>query len=453
MNILIVDDDEKLSSGLRRKLRCDGWLFSSAVSGEEALENIESVDMLVTDLRLPGIDGIELMRRAMEKHPQIEVVVMTGYGTIPNAVEAMREGARAYLTKPFDTEELRCHIRDVQRLLEFRTMAGKFGRGDLVGGSRAMEHIYTEIDIAASSGAPVLITGETGTGKELAARAVHNLSSRRAGPFVAVNLGAIPAELAEGELFGHEKGAFTGAASARKGKFQVARDGTLFLDEINSLPLELQPKLLRAIETRETWPLGSEQPDKVELRIIAAANSSVEELVQKKEFRQDLYYRLNVIRINMPPLREHAEDIPAIAGVLLKRIQERNADTRNVVIAPDVLARLIKQPWPGNVRELSNTLERAYTRLSATVAADSEEDLVIDSGCIGVMTAGPSKENLVFKDAKAQAADDWARKAITDALVETQGNISNAAKLIKMNRSALMRLMKKYGMSKDTVIN
>ena len=256
---------------------------------------------------------MELLREARKKRPDLEVIVMTAYGTIPSVIEAMKLGARAYLTKPFKADELLLHLRNIEEVIQLRSVASRAGRGGLVGSSAPMRRVYTEIDIGAASDAPILITGETGSGKDLAANAVHELSSQRNAAFMAVNLGAIPHELAEDELFGHEKGAFTGAHARKKGRFALAEGGTLFLDEIDSLPLELQPKLLHAIESNEIWLLGSERKHKMNVRIIAATNADIEKLVREGRFREDLFYRLNVLRIAMPPLREHVQDIPQIA--------------------------------------------------------------------------------------------------------------------------------------------
>jgi DNA-binding NtrC family response regulator len=257
MRTLVVEDDPAVVDALRDSFQNSSLNIDYATNGESALKKISDIDLLVTDLRLPGMNGTELFNEARRRKPEIEVVIMTAYGTIPSAVEAMRRGARAYLTKPFDPEELIIHIRTIQETLKLREMAFRFSRGDLIGSSLLMQKVYQEIDLAASSDSSVLITGETGTGKELAACAIHDLSLRKNGPFIAVNMGALPKDLVDSELFGRERGAFTGADARKRGRFALANGGTLFLDELTSLPLDLQPKLLRAIETKEIRSLGA----------------------------------------------------------------------------------------------------------------------------------------------------------------------------------------------------
>jgi len=449
MKVLLVEDDKNLLSGLLRELRSGDWDLESASDAAAALQKIEDTDVLVTDVRMPGMNGIELMREARERCPDMEVIVMTAYGTIPAAIEAMRNGARAYLTKPFDTEELLLHLGAVQKLLRLREAAAKAGRGELVGSSAVMRGVYREIDVAAASSAPILVTGETGTGKDLAANAIHSLSSRKDGPFITVNLGAFPRDLVDGELFGHEKGAFTGAHARKQGRFVVADGGTIFLDEIDSLPLDLQPKLLRAIEKKEVWPLGAEKAANVDVRIVAATNANLENLIGEGTFRKDLYYRLNVLRIEMPALKEHAEDIPQIARVLLDRLAERHGCS-DVEITPAALSYLIIQPWKGNVRELSNILERGLAR---TMAARSEhapdKRIALDITAFDEHAAAPPQGDLPFKEAKIRAADEWAKQAIRTTLAETQGNVSEAARRLQMSRTALIRLLNKYDIDKD----
>jgi len=249
----------------------------------------------------------------------------------------------------------------VEETLKLREMAFRFSRGELVGSSLLIQKVYQEIDLAAASDSPVLITGETGTGKELAARAIHDLSSKKKGPFIAVNMGALPKELVESELFGREKGAFTGADTRKRGRFALAEGGTLFLDELTSLPLELQPKLLRAIETKEIWTLGAEKPEQVQVRPVAAANANIDAMIKDGTFRADLYYRLNIHRIFMPPLRDHPEDIPIIARTLVERAKtdDKTGSLRATEISGEALAVLVSRPWPGNVRELANVPGKA----------------------------------------------------------------------------------------------
>jgi DNA-binding NtrC family response regulator len=438
MRTLVVEDDPAVVEALRDSFQDSRLDIDYATDAESALKKIPDVDLLVTDLRLPGMNGTELLNEARRRKPEIEVVIMTAYGTIPSAVEAMRRGARAYLTKPFDPEELIFHIRTIEETLKLREMAFRFSRGELMGSSLLMQKVYQEIDLAATSDSPVLITGETGTGKELAAHAIHDLSPRKNGPFIPVNMGALPKDLVESELFGRERGAFTGADARKRGRFALADGGTLFLDELTSLSLELQPKLLRAIETREIWSLGAEKPEQVQVRAVAATNADIEAMVSAGTFREDLYYRLNSHRIFMPPLREHPEDIPIIARTLVERAKtdDKTGSVRATEISGEALAGLVSRRWPGNVRELANVLGKAALRSKTLGAPRIEvEHLDPEPGSFPLLS---------FKEAKDKAAEEWSKRAIRTALALTEGNVSKAAVLLKMNQNALFRLIKKY---------
>jgi DNA-binding NtrC family response regulator len=443
MRTLVVEDDTAVVEALRESFQDSGLDIDYATDGESALKKIPEVDLLVTDLRLPGMDGTELLKEARRRKPEIAVVIMTAYGTIPSAVDAMRRGARAYLTKPFNPEELIFHIRTVEETLKLREMAFRFSRGELVGASLLMQKVYQEIDLAAASESPVLITGETGTGKELAARAIHDLSPRKKGPFIAVNMGALPKDLVESELFGREKGAFTGADARKRGRFALAEGGTLFLDELTSLPLELQPKLLRAIETKEIWTLGAEKPEQVRVRPVAATNADIDAMIKEGTFRADLYYRLNIHRIFLPPLRDHPEDIPIIARTLVERAKtdDKTDGPRATEISGGALAALVSRPWPGNVRELANVLSKAVLRgKTLGVSRIEAEHLDPEPGSFPLLS---------FKEAKDKAAEEWSKGTIRTALALTEGNISKAAVLLKMNQNALFRLIKKYGLKSN----
>jgi DNA-binding NtrC family response regulator len=444
MRTLVVEDDTAVVEALRESFQDSGLDIDYAADGESALKKLPEVDLLVTDLRLPGMEGTELLKEARRRKPEIEVVIMTAYGTIPSAVEAMRRGARAYLTKPFDPEELIFHIRTVEETLKLREMAFRFSRGELVGSSLLMQKVYQEIDLAAASDSPVLITGETGTGKELAARAIHDLSAQKKGPFIAVNMGALPKDLVESELFGREKGAFTGADARKRGRFALADGGTLFLDELTSLPLELQPKLLRAIETKEIWTLGAEKPEQVQVRPMAATNANIDTMISEGTFRADLYYRLNIHRIFMPPLRDHPEDIPIIARTLVERAKtdDKTGDLSATEISGGALAALVNRPWPGNVRELANVLRKAVLRSKTSGASRIEaEHLDPEPGSFPLLS---------FKEAKDKAAEEWSKGTIRTALALTEGNVSKAAVLLKMNQNALFRLIKKYDLKSNS---
>jgi two-component system, NtrC family, response regulator AtoC len=441
MKIVLVEDDDALRTALAELLRRAGHQVSNCPDGAMGLKAVDEADLLVTDLRMPGFDGLSLLREARLRRPSLQVIVMTGYGSIGSAVEAMRLGARAYLTKPFEIEELLLHLREVETLHRLLGIPAS-GRGDLVGSGTAMRRVYGEIDVAALSDAPVLIVGDTGTGKELAARAIHQASRRAQGPFIAVNCAAISRELIESELFGHESGSFTGAQGRKRGRFALAKGGTLFLDEINSLPLDLQPKLLRAIEAQEIWPVGAEAAERTDLHLLAATNVKLDGLVRAGGFREDLYYRLHVLSVVLPTLREHPEDIPQIVHALLVRAAggvERHS------ITATALSNLIARSWPGNVRELANALERALARAA-----------VGQPGISGVSPLTISVEHLdplpvgslpvAFKAGRERAAEEWARVAIRNALTRSRGNTSEAARILKMSRTALLRLINKYGL-------
>lgn len=440
MKILIAEDDKAFLTGLVGILKETGHEIGTAGGTDAALARLEGVDLLITDVRLPGAGGLTLIVEAKRIRPLVEIIVMTGHGTIRNAVEAMKLGARAYLTKPFEVDEILAHVREVGKLVHLRAAAAGSGRGGLVGSSDAMRRVYTAIDMAAASVASVLISGPTGSGKELAARAVHDASDRAAGPFVAVNLGALPRDLVESELFGAEAGAYTGQKGRRRGRFAVAHRGTLFLDEINSMPLDLQSKLLRSIETRTIWPLGAEKAETIDVRIIAATNDHLERLVAAKTFREDLFYRLHVLTVEMPALDDHLEDIPLIVRALLER-KAAGSDSPSTQISGPALGALFQRNWPGNIRELDNVLERAVSR----ARLDSPEKITIFPTHLEVGSPMDAKK-FPFKRAKALAADEWSKRTLREAFAHANGNISLAARNLDMSRTALMSLIKKYGL-------
>jgi DNA-binding NtrC family response regulator len=440
--VLIVEDDPDFLESLAEMLRRQGYSVRSAGDGAAGLGQVREADVLITDVRLPGLSGLELLARGRERNPSLQVIVMTGYGSIQDAVEAMRRGACNYLVKPFESEELLLHLRQLDEVIRLRKAASRAGRGDLVGTSPAMQAVYRAVDVAAASVAPVLITGETGTGKELAARAIHELSGRGGMPFLAVNLGALSKDLAESELFGHEKGAFTGAGKAKPGRFALAGEGTLLLDEIGTLPLDLQPKLLRAIETREFWPVGGERPLTLNARVITATNADLAAQLREGSFRQDLYYRLDVLRVHLPPLREHPEDIPAISLALLERLAASACPEGGPPsLAPETLAALVTHPWPGNVRELQNALEKGLARSLTS----GRTPIRIEAADLD-LPAGEEILAVPYREGRARAAEEWGRKAVSAAIAASGGNVTRAAGRLQMNTSALFRLIKKYGL-------
>lgn len=446
MTVLVVDDDDVLARSICDLIATAGHRTVLAATGSLALARIETVDAVLVDLHLPDISGLEVVRRLRAVRPDLEVVVITGDGTVATAVEAMRLGARAYLVKPFEPEELLLHLREMAHVRRLRIVSA--GRGRLVGGSRQMQRAYADIDVAAGSTAPVLVTGGTGTGKELAAQAIHEMSSRQGRAFVAVNCAAIPAGLAESELFGHEPGAFTGASSRRKGRFALAHGGTLFLDEVDSLPAEVQPKLLRALESGEFWALGAEHADYADVRIIAASNRELEREVAEGRLRGDLFWRLNVLRVRMPALAERSEDIPLLVRTILDRAVAERPDGQprmRIEATPQALARLVAQPWPGNVRELGSAVARARARASAE--RPGADPLVIDARHLDPEVIALPTEP--FLAARARAMEAWTRSTVAAALEAAGGRPTEAARLLKMGRTAFLRLTAKFDLRSE----
>ncbi len=439
MIVAVIEDDAALRRGLMLELRDAGHEAVGGQSLAEAMALAERADAVLTDVSLPESPdaGIGIVREVKRRFPTTEVLVMTGYGTIPQAVEAIRLGARTYLQKPFPSATLLRLLGEIEQVRGLRR--GVSGRGALIGASPAMRRTYVQIDMAAASDLPVLIQGETGTGKELAARAVHDLSKRARKPFIAVNCAAIPKELAESELFGHEAGAFTGAGVKRTGRFLLAGEGTLFLDEVNSLPADLQPKLLRTLETGEVWPVGASRPERSVARLISASNSDLQRLVEEHRFREDLYYRLDVLPVQLPPLRQRVEDIPAIATAIIERGQ---GDGARCSLSADALAALLPHAWPGNVRELANLVNRASVVARAT--ADGGGPVIIQPEHLDLPGAVP---DLPFKEAQERATDDWTRRTVQAALVRAKGSMGQAAALLRMDRSNLYRLVRRLGIA------
>src|SRR5437867_426697 len=382
--ILIVEDDEIFLRPLQRTLEVEGYDVLVVGSGEEAMELLKSddVDLVLTDKRLPGVDGVELVRRIKSDHPDLAVVVMTAYGTIGSAVEAMRLGAEDYLVKPFDAAEVLMVLR---RAIEFQELKAasratirrnqeRFTLKNMVARTAAMQEVFDLVSSVAGLDTTVLIHGETGVGKELLARSIHFSGARKDRPFVAVNCAAIPEELFESELFGFRKGAFTGASETRRGLFQIANGGTLLLDEVGEMPLALQSKLLRAIEEKRVTPIGSDRVVEIDVRFIATTNKDLHAEVERGAFRRDLFYRLSVMPVSIPPLRERPEDIPLLAEHFLEQASRRSKKSFRA-IAPSSLEALVRYPWPGNVRELENVIERAVIVSTGDVLSDVERFL------------------------------------------------------------------------------
>lgn len=436
LRILIVEDDEALRDSLVLLLRQAGHDVSDAGSAAVARPLLGAVDLLLTDLRLPDDLGTTLLVDALKMNPRLQVIVMTGYATVESAIAATRNGARDYLLKPFEMDVLKRQVAEVDKLCARQHDGASWPTG-LVAASAPLQQVLATIEVAAETSAPVLIEGETGTGKDVVARTIHQRSSRREHPLIAINLAALPRELVDSELFGYERGAFTSAVNRRQGRFALAGNGTLFLDELNSLPLEVQPKLLRALETREIWPVGAERPLPIQARIIAASNQPLAELVGQGRFRADLYYRINVLHIHIPPLRERPVDIPFIVRSVLDGSDIPRSSLAPIEIAPDALDWLVAHSWPGNVRALKNLLARALLQSPALLRKPPR----IERQDLAPRETQPAP--LPFKEAQSAATDSWSRSAIVAALQKADGNRAQAAKLLQMNRTALFKLMKK----------
>jgi DNA-binding NtrC family response regulator len=444
--VLIVDDEPGVRASVKLILqdRCD---VVEAADGTAALEIMrrQDVDCCLLDILMPGMDGIEVLACIKRLDATIEVVLVTAVRTLRTAVEAMRLGAHDYLTKPFPVEELR---EAVHRALERRALrrearylrdelAWHEGLDELIGGSAAMRRVYELIGQVARTTATVLVTGESGTGKELIARAIHRQGPRRDGPFIAVNCGALPAELLESELFGHERGAFTGAHARKLGKFELADGGTVFLDEVGTLRMDLQPKLLRALQERVVDRVGGTRTLKVDVRFIAASNVDLRQAVQDRRFREDLFYRLNVIPITVPPLRERPEDIVPLAQHFLARYA-RHFGKPVIGVSPRALDLLQRYHWPGNVRELENIIERSIAL--ATEPVVQLDDIPLD---LALAPAGPTgDERHSLRDARLEFEGQVIRRALNRA----GGNQTLAARFLGLHRNTLLTKMGQAGL-------
>jgi DNA-binding NtrC family response regulator len=452
--VLIVDDEPDVVANWSRVLERDGYRCLGATESQHALRLLEAEhpDVVLTDLQMPGADGLAVLRRATDLDPDVVVVVITGHGTVESAVEAMRLGAFDYLLKPLPSNDVlrlavergvaQRRLRDENRRLR-EGLSPQVGLDKVVGKSPAIEAVFELVRKAARSEANILIQGESGTGKELIARAIHANSARSAQVFVPVDCASLPENLLESELFGHERGAFTGADRTKPGMFEVADRGTLFLDEVGELPLGLQAKLLRALQEREIRRVGGTKQIPVDVRLVAATNRDLAESVRKREFREDLFYRVNVIPIPLPPLRERAGDVPLLAYHFLGRYG-RNRERPLEGIATDALAALEAYPWPGNIRELQNAIERACVLADGpTLQLRDLPEHVRGRGRIAPVAA-PGK-TLSLREAR----DTWLRaftyEYLTDLLREHGGNVSQAAKTAGVDRKTLHRLLTKFG--------
>jgi two-component system response regulator HydG len=444
--LMVIDDLDSARAMMKRALArsYDVFDFGSVAEALPAVERAE-FDCIVTDLRMPGIDGLEGMRRFKAKVPDIPVILLTAFGTVETAVEAMKAGAFDYLKKPFEPEELEIvvargveHARMKRENARLRTaLSGAFSVQNVVGKSQAMKDLIAMLERIAPSDVPILIEGESGTGKDLLARAAHALSSRAAGPYVALNMSAIPENLAEAELFGHEKGAFTGADQAREGFFAEAEGGTLFLDELGLLPPQLQPKLLRVLQDGSYIPVGSRKPRKADVRVVAATNEDLARNVKEGKFREDLWFRLRVVPLRLPPLRERREDIPLLVKHLVLKHALRLS---RPPLEPDAdaMRALLDHPWPGNIRELEHARERGLllARGESITLADLPPELAAADAAAGGGAEGRFR----------RARDAWERKWLEDLLREAGGSVAKAAELAGLHRSTLYEKLTRYGL-------
>jgi two-component system NtrC family response regulator len=441
--ILLIDDDTSLRRVLEYNLQEAGYEVLAAADGDQGLAifNEQTPDLVITDLKMPGMSGFELLSAIKSSSPQTLVMVITAFGAVETAVEAMKLGAYDYITKPFNRDELRLVVA---KALEMRGLAEENQRlraelsdrtdfNNIIGISRGMEQLFAMVRKVADSEATVLIGGESGTGKELVARAIHANSARRGGPFIAINCAAIPRDLMESELFGHLRGAFTGAVRDKIGRFQAADGGTLFLDEVGELPLELQPKLLRALQEREIEPVGATESRRIDVRVVAATNSDLESQVANGAFREDLYYRLAIIPLQLPPLRQRSEDIP----LLVRHFFAKHGGA-GVGVTDEALAMLRRYSWPGNVRELENTVERILImRNSDTIGEEDLPDKIREQQ--------HSREvRIVNLPEDGYPLELLEKEIVAEALERNNWNQTAAARFLRIPRHTLIYRMEKY---------
>ena len=447
--ILVIDDDTSLRRVLEYNLQEAGYQVLSAAGGEEGLRLFaeEAPALVITDMKMPGMDGMQVLKAVKECSPETLVIMITAFGTVDVAVEAMKAGAYDYITKPFNRDEL---LLTVAKALQFSGLAAenrhlrdelsdKSDYRTIVGSSKIMERVFEIVRKVADTDASVLITGESGTGKELVARSLHRFSSRRNEPFIAINCAAIPRDLLESELFGHVKGAFTGAIKDKTGKFQLADGGTLFLDEVGELPLELQPKLLRALQERVVEPVGGTKPHKLDVRVVAATNLDMEKALADVTFREDLYYRLAVIPIHLPSLRERREDIALLLRYFCGKLSADKVNFDN-----GSMAALNSYRWPGNVRELENLVERLLImRCGDTITLDDLPDKIRTGGPVpGTL---PSLSSVINLPVEGYSLEQLEREVVVEALERNLWNQTAAAKFLRIPRHTLIYRMEKYG--------
>jgi DNA-binding NtrC family response regulator len=442
-SVMVVDDEPGIRTALRANFLRHGWRVETASGVRDAILKLEDreFDLVVTDIRMPDGTGLEVMRSARRAAPGAAIILLTAYGSVPDAVSAMRDGALDYMTKPISFDQLQATAAQVMQRARQSAVDDSNSAGDIVGRAPSLLRALQRARAAAATGADVLIEAESGTGKELLARFIHDSSDRSRKPFIALNCAAVPESLLESELFGHGRGAFTGAFAAKPGKFELADGGTILLDEIGEMPLHLQPKLLRALQEREFERLGEARSVHVDIRVIATTNVSLASMVERGDFRSDLYYRLNVIPLSLPPLRERREDIPVLAHHFAARFA-RQLGTEPPRLHPEFLNRLQSQNWPGNVRELANFMRRVLT-LSGT--------LEIDGRCFETEFQGVSRFSIASPAApSAPAAGTPIRQVerlhLESTLALTDGNRTHAAEMLGISLRTLRNKIREYGL-------
>jgi DNA-binding NtrC family response regulator len=450
-HLLIVDDEAALRSAIAERLADHGFTVVQAGSGEDAMPLLAefAFDILITDLRLPGMGGREVLDAALERYPDIIAIVITGYGTVKDAVDAIKQGAADFVTKPFQFDALLHVVRSAveQRRLKSENaylrsqLEDRYRIDGLVGRSRVMRDLFQLLETVAATSSTVLITGETGTGKELAARAIHHNSARRANRFVALNCSAIPETLLEAELFGHARGAFTGAVGTRQGRLEQAHKGTLFLDEVGTMSQSLQAKLLRVLQEREFERVGDSHTIKIDVRVVAATHSDLAKMVGEGSFREDLFYRLNVLPVQLPPLRERREDIPLLVQHFLQRLAQ-DSGRSGMTVSQESMRRLMAYRWPGNVRQLENTVERALAFTQGRSVIDVQDlppEIQNHSGVIEGAEAWLPEDGLDFE----RYIEGIELSLIKRSLERTQGNKRQAARLLNLKRTTLIEKLKR----------
>ncbi|MBZ0158021.1 MAG: sigma-54 dependent transcriptional regulator [Alphaproteobacteria bacterium] len=448
--VLVIDDEEEMLENYSRIIRRIGHDCIIEKDSSRAIEKLKKLepDIVLTDLKMPGKNGMEVLASSLEINPGVPVILITAFADIPTAVESVKGGAFDFISKPFSSEQLglvleralrQKRLFDENRKLKERLRIDSLQ--EIIGKSHAIQEICGVIQRVAETDANILITGESGTGKEMVAKAIHERSVRRAGPFVTIDCAALPENLLESELFGYEKGSFTGATSNRQGLFEIAHGGTLFLDEIGEIPLTMQAKLLRSVQERQVKRIGSNSLIQIDVRILSATNRDLRKCVQEKTFREDLFYRLNVIHIKVPPLRERTGDIPVVASHFLSKFAELN--NKNVTgISSDAMEVLENYSWPGNVRELQNVIERAV------VLSDSDRINITDlpREIYMIPSLPTSTDNLEYREAKEMWLSAFERTYLKTLLKITAGNISKAALRAGIDRKTIHRLIKRYGL-------